>query len=126
MSARLTPQSPAARAASRERMLRQRADPAYIAKIQAGRQAGAKSTRHTPPPAEERAAARDRMVKLNADPKHRKRSYYTREAKRRGLDVELPPWVPLGLVPDFLDFACDFGEIDAAMRVRSLMREARE
>ena len=92
-------------------MLRQRADPEYLAKIKAGRQAGLSSARHTPPSAEELIAARARMMAINA--------------RRSGLD-KMPPWIPSDLVPDYLDFAKIFGEIDAGRRVKRLMREARE
>jgi hypothetical protein len=46
-------------------------------------------------------------------------------ARRSGLD-KMPPWIPSDLVPDYLDFAKIFGEIDAGRRVKRLMREARE
>jgi hypothetical protein len=46
-----------------------------------------------------------------------------RIAKRRGLDIEIPHWVPHDLWTEFLDMAAEFGEEYAASHVRKIKRE---
>jgi hypothetical protein len=65
------------------------------------------------------AASTQRLRRLEAD-----RTFVARRiAKRRGLDIEIPPWVPRDLWTEFLDVAADFGEEYAASHVRKIKRE---
>ena len=65
------------------------------------------------------AAKTERFRRLQADPMFDAR----RMAKRRGLDIEIPRWVPRDLWTEFLDMA-EFGEEYAASHVRKMKREA--
>jgi hypothetical protein len=66
------------------------------------------------------AASTQRLRRLQADPIFEAR----RIAKRRGLDIEIPQWVPRDLWTEFLDVAAGFGEEYAAFHVRRIKREA--
>ena len=65
------------------------------------------------------ANSTQRLRRLEADPIFVAR----RIARRRGLDIEIPQWVPRDLWTEFLDVAAEFGEEDAASHVRKLKRE---
>lgn len=65
------------------------------------------------------AASSQRLRRLEADPIFVAR----RIAKRRGLDVEIPQWVPRDLWIEFLDIAAEFGEEYAASHARKIKRE---
>jgi hypothetical protein len=65
------------------------------------------------------ASSAQRLRRLQADPIFVAR----RMAKRRGLDIEIPRWVPGDLWTEFLDMAADFGEEYAASHVRKIKRE---
>jgi hypothetical protein len=65
------------------------------------------------------AASTQRLRRLEADPIFVAR----RIAKRRGLDIEIPQWVPRDLWTEFLDMAAEFGEEYAASHVRKIKRE---
>jgi hypothetical protein len=65
------------------------------------------------------AASTRRLRRLEADPIF----VAHRIAKRRGLDIEIPQWVPRELWTEFLDMAAEFGEEYAASHVRKLKRE---
>lgn len=55
----------------------------------------------------------------------RKAAVRASNQRRAGLRViEVPHWVPDGLSCDYIDFGRDFGEIEAARRVRRLKEEA--
>jgi len=66
------------------------------------------------------AASTQRLRRLQADPIFEAR----RIAKRCGLDIEIPQWVPRDLWTEFLDMAAGFGEEYAASHVRRIKREA--
>jgi hypothetical protein len=66
------------------------------------------------------AASTQRLRRLRADPIFEAR----RIAKRRGLDIEIPQWVPRDLWTEYLDVAAGFGEEYAASHARRLKREA--
>jgi hypothetical protein len=65
------------------------------------------------------AVSTQRLGRLQADPMFLAR----RMAKRRGLGIEIPQWVPRDLWTEFLDMAADFGEEYAASHVRKMKRE---
>ena len=62
------------------------------------------------------AASTRRLRRLAADPIFVAR----RIAKRRGLDIEIPHWVPRDLWTEFLDMAAEFGEEYAASHLRKI------
>jgi hypothetical protein len=66
------------------------------------------------------AASAQRLKRLRADPIFEAR----RIMKRRGLDIEIPQWVPRDLWTEFLDMAAKFGEKYAASHVRRIKQEA--
>ena len=65
------------------------------------------------------AASAERLRKFQRDPTFLAR----RIAKRRGLDIEIPQWVPRDLWTEYLDIAADFGEEYAASHTRKIKRE---
>jgi hypothetical protein len=66
------------------------------------------------------AAGAQRLKRLRADPIFEAR----RIMKRRGLDIEIPQWVPRDLWTEFLDMAAEFGEEYAASHIRRIKQEA--
>jgi hypothetical protein len=66
------------------------------------------------------AASAQRLKRLRADPIFEAR----RIMKRRGLDIEIPQWVPRDLWTEFLDVAAEFGEEYAASHVRRIKQKA--
>jgi hypothetical protein len=64
-------------------------------------------------------ASAQRLKRLRADPIFEAR----RIMKRRGLDIEIPQWVPRDLWTEFLDVAAEFGEEYAASHIRTIKQE---
>lgn len=80
-----------------------------------------------------RAAISETLRERWLEPEFRRRSLASlrseetcrkRAAAKARINAEIPSWVPDDLVGDFIDLARDFGEEEAASRVRRLKAEA--
>jgi hypothetical protein len=105
------------RAANSERMVARHKDPKFAAAHRERSRARMAAMNSYP---EFVAASTQRLRRLEADPIFVAR----RIAKRRGLDIEIPQWVPRDLWTEYLDVAAGFGEEYASSHARRLKREA--